>query len=168
MLSDAKRYRSLSRRGSASGTGIASYMGLGGGETRSQKRDLQSAFGKGEDAFIKEYLAQSGLEGDAATAVRGALGGKGGIYEKAKAGGKDMEVAISTALTALKSDPRMKDAIEKKEDSKRSPQERDIHAMAADIKTLASSMKPEAISGPIGTALQPAVDALTAAANKMG
>jgi len=155
ILSGAKRYRSLSRRGASAALGISGMLGLGGGETRTQKRDLMRAYGQGEEAFIKEYIAQTGIEGEAATRLREALGGKGGIYQQSKQGGKDVEVAIATALEKLRTDPKLKEAIEKKEDARRSPQERDIHNMAADIKTLAQNMKPDSISASLSDKLTP-------------
>ena len=165
LLSGAKRYRSLSRRGASAALGISGMLGLGGGETRSQKRDLMRAYGQGEEAFIKEYIAQTGVEGEAATRLREALGGKGGIYQQSKQGGKDVEVAIAAALEKLRADPKLKEAIEKKEDARRSPQERDIHNMAADIKTLAQNMKPEAISSSLSTQLTPVLQQI---AEKLG
>jgi hypothetical protein len=155
LLSGAKRYRSLSRRGASAALGISGMLGLGGGETRTQKRDLMRAYGQGEEAFIKEYIAQTGVEGEAATRLREALGGKGGIYQQSKQGGKDVEVAIATALEKLRTDPKLKDAIEKKEDARRSPQERDIHKMAGHIEELAKNMKPESITASLSDKLTP-------------
>lgn len=143
MLSDAKRLNSLSRK-QGSAIGIAAYMGVGG-DTKREKRDLHTAYQKGDEEYIKELTRQTGLSFGDNQNFRKAL-------EEARKGGKGSSVAVSTALEeAKKSDPKLAEAIEKRQDAKRSPEEK----MVNELKLLNASMKnmtPEALAGAFTTA----------------
>lgn len=166
MLSDAKRFKSLMRSKGGGGGAIAAFMGLGGGETRSEKLALQSAYGQGEEQFIKEYMRQTGLTGEAATQMRAALAGPEGIYAKTKSG-KGSEVEIAAVLDKLKSDPKMKDAFEKREDAKKSPSERSLYNIEQSLATMSKGLTADAISGAMAKSMGEVGDKIAAAIKEL-
>lgn len=157
LYSDAKKFDAQSRRGGGA-LGVAAVLGIGG-ETKQQKRDLMQAWGKGEDAFIKEFSTQTGVGG-----LKDNQAFKDALKEAGVGGGKKgSSVQVAAALeSAMKNDSGLAEKVKAAKESKASPADKTV----TELQRLNATMKgltPEAISASIATALTGAAPAIGAA-----
>ena len=142
LASTGARYAGLSKRFGAAGA-IGQYFGAG--ETREQKRELQTAWGKGnEDEILRVLSSQAGISGEAVFGKDSSL--RKGIRE-ARAGGK--AASIGSLLEAVQGDDAVSKQLEKRAEAKKSPQEQMLGKIHASIEKLAGKLSAEAIAAAV-------------------